>query len=37
MFTIAAASFAHVAYLLEHIENNVQHGAYLKLKAARGE
>jgi hypothetical protein len=37
MFTIATASFAHVAYLLEHIQNNVQHGAYLKLKAARGE
>jgi hypothetical protein len=32
MFTIELASHAHVGYLLEHIHNNVEHGAYLKLK-----
>lgn len=37
MFTICAASFAHIAYLLEHIENNIQDEVYLKLKAAQGE
>lgn len=35
MFTIAAASFAHVAYLLEHIHDNVTMGAYDKLKKIR--
>jgi len=35
MFTIAAGSFAHVAYLFEHLQNEIQHKVYLKLKQIR--